>query len=54
MRWVVKATPKQLHSLKKKSTNFIGGWVVPRTGMDVFGKCRTYKYMQCMYLQFVN
>jgi hypothetical protein len=35
MGWVVKATPRPLYPRgNRPGTNFIGGWVGPRTGLD--------------------
>ena len=38
--WVVNATPQPLYLRKRPSTHCIGGWVVPRAGLDGCGKSR--------------
>jgi hypothetical protein len=40
MGWVVNATFLPLYPRVRPGTQFIGGWVGPRTGMDGCGKSR--------------
>jgi len=37
---MVKATPRPIYPMEKPGTHCIGGWVVPRAGLDGCGKCR--------------
>jgi hypothetical protein len=34
MGWVANATPRPLYSRERWGTHCIGGWVVPRAGLD--------------------
>jgi len=38
MGWVVNGTPRPLHLQERHGSHFIGGWVDPRTVLDVCGK----------------
>ena len=40
---VVNATPRALYPLERPGTNFIGGWVGHRAGLDKCGKSRPTK-----------
>ena len=41
-RWIVKFTPRTLYPLRKNpGTHWIGGWVGPRAGLDVFNRRKT-------------
>jgi len=41
--WVVNATPRPLYPRERPFTNFTGGWVDPRTGLDGYGKSRPHR-----------
>jgi hypothetical protein len=40
MGWVVNATPRPLYPREIPGTHFVEGFVVPRTGLDRWGKSR--------------
>jgi hypothetical protein len=40
--WVVSTTPRPLYHRKKPGTHCTGGWVGPRTGLDVYEKPRPH------------
>ena len=41
MGWVVNAIPRPLYPRERPGTHCIGGWVVPRAGLDGCRKSRT-------------
>jgi hypothetical protein len=43
MGWVVNATLRPLYPRERPGTHYIGGWVVPRAGLDGCGKARLYR-----------
>ena len=40
MGWVANATPRLLYHRERPGTNYTGGWVGPRAGLDGCGKSR--------------
>jgi hypothetical protein len=44
MGWMVNATPRPLYPKERHPVpNYIGGWVVPRAGLDGCEKCRPHR-----------
>ena len=43
MGWVVSTTPRPLYHRERPGTHCTGGWVGPRTDLDVCGKSRPHR-----------
>jgi hypothetical protein len=43
MGWVVNVTLRPLYPRERASTQYIGGWVGPRTGLEEYGKPRPHR-----------
>jgi hypothetical protein len=43
--WVVSTTPRPLYPRERPGTHCTGGWVGPRTGLDVCEKPRSHRHL---------